>query len=366
MNKFKLLLCTVACLSVLTLNAQRHGYSATVTDASRNFCNDGAIDLHPPAGASGFNYTWYKIGQAAGPATPISSSEDLNNIPPGQYIVKIDGPLCFDFDLIYFVGVTDYDFEIKYINPGNCHEGKLVPQNGLIFVSWNPDITPQPVVIHENSNTQLVNEQPLPNLNPGTHRLSFSIGSSCSWVYDIHLCCCSLEEGLLPEEFGGVCDNLLDDEPFSFEIISVDGASGPNEADGNINMRLTSPGPNKSIKWTGPLGSPSSRSFYSTSLRGVLPGVYQYQYEDDCYNKQGTIEVDDCSSSNIAPILAELEVVGTCPGTNEGSITLDVGLRERDFRLYVVDLAGDQGQEISNYIVLETNPDYTRIKFDEL
>lgn len=353
----------MACISFVSVKGQLHGYSASVTDASVQSCNDGAIDLNPPAQAFGFGYTWYRDGQNQ----PYANSEDLANIPPGKYTVYIDGPLCFDFQLTYFVGVREYDFEVTYINPSNCHTGKVTPQNGIVIVSWNTDVTPPPVVTHSSSVNPLISGIPLGNLNPGEHQLSFSIGNSCSWIYQFELCCCSVENELELGELGAsVCEHLLDDEPLIFEVLSVNGASGPNETDGNINMRLTSPGPNHSIKWTGPIGSPASRSFYSTSLRGVLPGVYQYDYEDDCQSKQGTVVVDDCSSEEIAPILSEEEVVGTCPNTNDGSITLDIGLRHRDFNVFLVDRAGDTGQEILNFTILNENEVFTRIKFDEL
>lgn len=111
-------------------------------------------------------------------------------------------------------------------------------------------------------------------LRQGTHSFSFQAGN-CQWTTPITLCCCSVTEDYpLDPASPGICENVRDGIPFEIIVFEVKGASDRTARDGSLRVRVESPGPDWTIKWTGPAGF----SEYGTYLENLRQGEYCYIY----------------------------------------------------------------------------------------
>jgi len=335
-------------------------WTATITDATISLCSDGAIDLHPPLPNGQYRYTWFKTGSAF----PIGYTEDINNLSPGQYKVEVDGPLCDDLFLTYFVGLKEYNFDLYSKNPSDCEEGpaKSILGSGIIRLTWNDDVLPEPLVtlLYPSGNTTSVsNGQFIGELGPGRYTLTFSVGD-CEWITYVDLCCCGVSDDLpIFQGAEGICESLTDGIPFEIETRQIIAATDWDSRDGSIRVLIHSPSQNSRIKWTGPRRGNQQEIYYGTYLQNLLPGEYCYEYSDDCVGIiTGCVTVDHCilncpgvpqgtCTSISQSFIRENE--GTCLNKSDAIIRFDVlNWHSRDFKIHVINPDGSTGEELEN------------------
>lgn len=352
----------VALFSFYNASAQLIGqWSSTVTDAVSNQCSNGSIDLHPPSNGNSYTYVWTKTGTLF-----QSFSEDLTGLSPGQYNVSINGPLCDDLNLSYFVGLKEYNFEINHIQPSLCEPGRNAEFNGAVLITWNDDVLPSPTIIYRRTGEIVNNEDWIGNLAPGIHRFDFSVGD-CEWTYQLELCCCSVSEDFPLPGTSSLCDNVNDEIPFSIQTNLVVGASGPSARDGKIRVLINSPGPDPTIKWRGPIPGNPIENFNGNILQDLLPGEYCYDYEDDCQIESGCIIVDDCEFQMSTTVRA---IRGSCYTKTDGLIVFDLRTTEnsqREFSIHNINRDGSTGSKFENLTIDRTQSTVlSRIRIENL
>jgi len=329
-------------------------WTATVTDATSNICNDGSIDLRPPdcpGSSQTYRYSWTRTGSLI----TISTLQDLTNIGPGQYTVKIRGPLCVEREFTYIVWVKDYNFQVDYAMPNDCEAGKNGPNqtdNGRIKISWNETVNPQPIVTYLRTGAVVQNDVWIEDLSAGDHRFHFSVGQSCTWLFDQYLCCCSVSGDYpISEDDETLCESVRDGVDFGVEVLDVNGASSGQSEDGSIRVRVSSPGPNWSITWNSSRPENLNRTFRGEYLTNLYSGEYCYTYKDDCNTSgiTGCVVVDACD--DVIEIVEILDVTSSCYSKTDGAIyfkltTTASSLREFTFHSILFD--GSTGAELPN------------------
>ena len=94
--------------------------SAIITHSSCSTCNDGAIDLSEEGNGTAFTFTW------SGPSGFTATSEDIQDLVPGNYTVHVVNELGCSYDTTYQISFTSLIGENKsgiqikaYPNPSN-------------------------------------------------------------------------------------------------------------------------------------------------------------------------------------------------------------------------------------------------------
>ena len=347
-----------------TVNAQSSTWTATITNSTTTgtgtgTCTGGVIDLHPPTGIFSmgpFDYTWYKIGDASF----TSNDEDIYDLEPGQYSVRIYDNMCGYLRMTFLVLVDNYDFDLSHFQPGNCEQtpSKTIIGNGALLLTWNEDVSPAPMVTLSlpTGDVLIENGNFIGGLGPGTYYLNFSVGN-CSFPVIQELCCCSVDDDfVLIEGAEGVCDHVTDGIPFDIDIIDVKGATeilGWIFPDAEISLTIASPGPNWSITWERQ-GDPNVSIPGTTFLENLLPGEYCYEYQDECHYEEDCIIIDNCGDLQI-PVQDWTR--STCLNSSDGIVSFIVDFRNgiaKDFIVYNVNEDGTLGTT-DNIEIGETN-----------
>jgi len=341
-------------------------WPATVTDATIRDCDDGAIDLHPPGPGVDYYYTWYNRASSL----PIAHTEDIGGLAPGTYRVVVQGPLCYNFECTYFVWLKDYNFGITKKNPANCDESKITIENGSVLIKWDENIQPQPTITwmsDPHTGTPVSNDTWVGPMNPGQHEFRSVVGD-CEWSFFVELCCCSVEDDYnISVDNPELCQGLADGIPLWVELIGIIGATDSNTPDGELQVRIHSPGPNPVIRWRGPRrnGTTYMRSgLYHTNL---YSGEYCYTYTDDCLiaPKTGCFEVDDCDVGG--NVKATYDVISICQDENDGSMGTYVSVRgARSYEVFTIDPNGETGSEASNVTIDLDRDQRWNFHFDNL
>lgn len=294
-------------LGATTLNGS---ISVDVTDCTTSTSNDGSVDLSINGGFAPFDFVW-----SSGEIT-----EDINNLPPGEYCVTVTDALCGEATICTEVcSPLDISFANLQPCPGesfgqvsvdNIQGGQapytylwnngdtdnsleevgastycvtITDTNGCIDhacqeLQIDPSCTVDcdyflyGILIEEYPCFNLANGEMTVHLDQGytAHSYLWSNGTTSATLSDITAgtyCVTVTDVNACTEVACKTLNEQTNPLPFS---LSTTAPTGPNATDGAISANISGGNPPYQYYWTGPNGFTSTAS----SINGLAPGYY--------------------------------------------------------------------------------------------
>ena len=289
--------------------------TGVVTNASMPNCPDGAINLTVTGGFAPYSFYW------TGPNNYSASTEDISGLKPGHYTVTVSDALCgeavaeFNVEVsavdIYISGKKNLDECSDFGNYGPGYINLSVPGPGYTF-SWS------------GPSGYSSTSQNITNLStPGNYTVTVTNTAGCTKVLTENICCCIVEPdgphggGAPPPSSWHCVPGTFISPPLNPLNANLVSPSGPNSADGSINLIVTGGNGDRFYSWTGPNGF----SAHTEDISGLNPGQYCVTVMDGCSQRSACYTLVVCSESNLA---LSGSASNTCQGYQAGSLSVSV------------------------------------------
>ena len=279
---------------------------AIVTNVVCGGESTGAIDLTISNGVPPYQVEWSDSEGV------ISSEEDLNGIPAGEYTAVILDDAGCELTQTYTVDentAINFDFTITQPDCGVANGSIMVLISGGVvsdnyFYTWT-----------DQDGNSLPTQALLINLDVGLYTLFVSDDLGCSKDTTIAL---SNPDGQIDITSGN---------------LSCNGA-----ADGFIDLDITDVETPYAVGWTGPNGFTS----IDEDISNLEPGTYTYFITgNDACSYSGQVEITSPDA-----LMVESEILNTCFGENSGSISISISGGIPD---YAVSWSGPNGFNSSEF-----------------
>ena len=230
--------------------------SFTKEDITCKDQSDGSIDITVSGGTVNYSYSWIRTGGSF-----TSSSEDINSLDPGVYVVVVtDANGC---EITQQVEITEPD-ELVVSGTVSDFNGFGISCNGADDGSIDLSVTGGTAnyTYSWSTNNGVLNNVNSPNqsgLSPGTYNVTVTDANGCSD-----------SESFTITEPDELSLSASIPETNGFEI-SCNGAN-----DGSIDTTVSGGTSNYTYSWTGPNGFTSS----AADLSNLSPGVYSLTATD--------------------------------------------------------------------------------------
>lgn len=263
------------------------------TNSSCYTSNSGALDITVTKGIPFSTGDPYQISWT-GPNGFSSTSEDISNLEPGDYLLEV-----LDFGGCPFKKIVTITEPEKLIFSSVDFDPDTISCNGAndgsIGIEISGGTAPYSYTWTKNS-VPFSNTKDLDNLGPGTYEVSVTDANSCTAItktFDI------IEPPLLEA-------NLVN----QVDILCYEYATG------EININTIGGRPTYSYAWQGPNGFTSS----DQNLTGLVAGTYKLTVTD-ASNCIATLDVILIQKDDIIISYSATEI--KCYGDNDASITID-------------------------------------------
>ena len=257
-------------LTVTAIHSQE-ALIGTVTEAFDTYCPSGSIELKIKNGFPNYIVTWYKNGVLYYETTSSGDdgNEDLNNILPGLYTVKIQDALCGSVQEDFAVGILQNVFTLDQVE--NCTYCYTIPgrpgyysnNNGNIFGTIQNDDLYGYTILWTGPNGFSSNHEDILNLCPGIYTLTITNYLGCQRQFPVEVCCCgsnavrSVNDREICHMDGEIPNCYLDGNPLAVDTVIFHSLT--EDCNGFISIYVSGGYPPIMAQWDTPNGSYCSR-----------------------------------------------------------------------------------------------------------